>query len=329
MDDLERVHRWFRSQGLPYFAPEGRARARAALRPRRWLPPIAAISLVTAAIGGVLAWVSEDVAAAPATLLTAAGAAAAWYGLSALGAAPVVTWAAGRTLRSLPQLLPMILRALPLLLIFNTFLFINAEVWEVAGNLPAGLLWLTVLLFGTMAVGFLLVRLPEEVDRSDDDVDDALLLAACAGTPLEDEARRQVADPRADPAAHAEVTGFERANLILVLLVVQAVQVLLVAVSVFVFFMVFGALVMRVGVVRGWTGDDDVRALPVVSNISVELAQVSLFLAAFSGLYFTVVAVTDETFRGQFFSGVVRELQRAVGVRAVYRCWRARPGATA
>ena len=44
----------------------------------------------------------------------------------------------------------------------------------------------------------------------------------------------------------------------------------------------------------------------------------SVFLAAFSGLYFTVCAVTDEAYRDQFFTEVKRELERAVGVRAVY-----------
>lgn len=34
--------------------------------------------------------------------------------------------------------------------------------------------------------------------------------------------------------------------------------------------------------------------------------------------------VTDETYREQFFGSVVRELERAVGVRAVYLALRSR-----
>jgi hypothetical protein len=41
--------------------------------------------------------------------------------------------------------------------------------------------------------------------------------------------------------------------------------------------------------------------------------------AAFSGLYFTVYAVTDELYRKQFFTTIVRELERAVSARAAYR----------
>ncbi len=44
-----------------------------------------------------------------------------------------------------------------------------------------------------------------------------------------------------------------------------------------------------------------------------------MFLAGFSGLYFTVVAITDDLYRKEFFSAVMDELARAVGVRVVYR----------
>jgi hypothetical protein len=59
-------------------------------------------------------------------------------------------------------------------------------------------------------------------------------------------------------------------------------------------------------------------------NTSRALVQVSTFLAAFSGLYLTVSTVTDEAYRAQFFGSVMRELERAVGVRAVYLALRAR-----
>ena len=70
-----------------------------------------------------------------------------------------------------------------------------------------------------------------------------------------------------------------------------------------------------------WTGVEsveDLHRLPGLTNLTLELFQVSVFLAAFSGLYFTVYAVTDEAYRDQFFTTVKRELDRAVAVRAVY-----------
>ena len=72
-----------------------------------------------------------------------------------------------------------------------------------------------------------------------------------------------------------------------------------------------------------WTRDG-VAELRGLVNLSVELVQVSVFLAAFSGLYFAVSAVTDETYREQFFTELLDELERAVGVRAVYLALQAR-----
>lgn len=317
-DPIAAADAWFLGHGLTYFVPERRADVRNALRLRRTVPLVLLVALLAAAAGAALAWVSGQFSAAPATLVSLGLAAAVWYALTALHATAIVGWGLKRTFGSLRRVLPMTTRALPLLLLAITFLFINTEMWQVGGNLTVGSLWLVVLLFALLAVAFLLVRLPEEVDRADDDVDDALLLRACAGTPLEQPCRALVEDAEADPAAHAEVTGYERWNLILVLMVVQVVQVLLLSVAVFAFLMLFGALIMTDPVIGAWqTGRD--------FNESRALIQVSVFLAAFSGLYLTVSTITDEGYRAQFFSGVTRELERAVGMRAVYLTLRDRP----
>jgi hypothetical protein len=302
---------WFLQHGLTYFVPEERAAARSALRPRRILPFLLVVVLVASGAGGALAWAADQVSFAPATLLSLVLLAATWYALTALHARPIVGWALARTFGSLRTLLPMTTRALPMLLLFITFLFINTEVWQVASNLSAGVLWLTVLLFALLGIAFLLVRLPEEVDRTDDDVDERLLLDACRGTPLEGMCHELLEDPEADPAAYAEVTGFERWNLILVLVIIQSVQVLLLAVAVFGFLVLFGSLVMTEPVMDSWL---DRR----IEGVTPQLIQVATFLAAFSGLYLTVSTVTDETYREQFFGSVLREMERAVGLRAVY-----------
>ena len=322
-DPVTATDRWFLQNGLTYFVPERRAAARAALRPARTLPLLVLVVVVAAGVAAGLAFALDELSAAPAIALSVGLAAGFGYALTALRAGGIVGWAIGRTLGSLRLLVPMASRALPLLLVFVTFLFVNAEAWQMTASLRFPILWVTVLLLVGFAVLFLLVRLPEEVDRVDDAVDDAFLARACAGTPLQEECRSLVADPAADPSSYATVTGFERWNLILVLLVVQTVQVLLLVVSVLVFFLLFGSLVMTEGVQESWTGTAT-HSAPVLSNVSAELVKVSLFLAAFSGLYFTVSAVTDDTYRGQFFAAVTEELERAVGVRAVYLALRDR-----
>jgi hypothetical protein len=321
-DPLAATDAWLLRNGLPYFVPEQRAGVRAALTRRRLVPLVVVTVLVALTAGSLLAWLADAVSVAPAVLLTLGLLVAAWYALTALRARSIVTWALTHTLASLRSLLPMLSRALPLLLIFVTFLFINGEVWQLTASLGPGRLWLTVLLFVGLAVAFLLVRLPEEVDRIDDDVDDDFLRRSCAGTPLQGECERLVADPAADPAARAEVTGFERANLVLALVVVQTAQVALLSVAVFGFLLLFGAITMTPETIQAWTGAGT-RSTDWLPSLSVELVQVSIFLAAFSGLYLTVATVTDETYRAQFFFAVQRHLERAVGVRAVYLTLRA------
>jgi hypothetical protein len=111
----------------------------------------------------------------------------------------------------------------------------------------------------------------------------------------------------------------QKANLVLALLVAQAVQVLLLAVAVFCFFVVFGVVAIHPDVIANWLGDDHPTYPLGVHVVSYELARVSVFLAAFSGLYFTVYAVTDNNYRQQFFTRITRELARVVGARICYR----------
>lgn len=316
-DSLAATEAWFLGHGLPYFVPQERAAARSALHPKRLAPLVGITLLVFLAVSVTLSWVLDDRTLAPAGVTMLSLVAGAAYALTALRARPAVTWALRTTAASLRLLLPMVTRALPLLLIFVTFLFINAEVWQVAANLDGGALWLTVVLFAVIGIGFFLVRLPEEIDRVDDELDDQRIAAICAQTPVGKDAARLARAGTGELTRESTVTGFERANLMVMLLVTQTAQVLLLALSVFGFFMLFGAIAMKERVVETWV-QDDIHNLDLLTNLSVELLQVSVFLAAFSGLYFTVYVLTDETYRSLFLDTVLDELERAVAVRAAY-----------
>ena len=120
---------------------------------------------------------------------------------------------------------------------------------------------------------------------------------------------------------HAEpLDRRQRTNLLLVLLVTQASQVLLLSLSVWLFFLVFGRVAIDESVITTWVGNGAPHYPLLLGRLGVsrELLQVSIFLSAFSGLYFTVYAVTDSTYRDQFFHEITHELERAVGVRAAY-----------
>jgi len=89
---------------------------------------------------------------------------------------------------------------------------------------------------------------------------------------------------------------------------------------VFAFFLVFGTVAISDDVMAAWIGHGptDLPTLGRFSPVSRELFQVAVFLAAFAGLYFTVYAVNDATYRQQFFTSIARELEQAIAVHAVY-----------
>ncbi|MGH3477571.1 MAG: hypothetical protein ACRDQD_12105, partial [Nocardioidaceae bacterium] len=232
---------------------------------------------------------------------------------------PILLWAAWRTIGSPRLMFRLLTRALPLLLLFMTFLFINAEVWQVASGLPRGRLWMGVLLFVGIAVAFLLVRLPDEVHQVEDEVADDRLVECCQGTPF-----AGVAATLAGDAYPARLSRIPRANLVTVLLFSQLLQVIALSLTVFAFFLVFGLLAIEPDVIQSWVGHTPSYLPSVVEWVPVsrELFQVSVFLAGFAGLYFTVYAVTDSTYRDQFFSSLSRELEQAIGVYTVYETLR-------
>jgi hypothetical protein len=318
-DARARAESWFLEHGLPYFVDHRRTEVRRRLHRSR-----VAVVLAVASVLGVAAGVTVGLLASSdsgtngfTTGLSVALVVLAVYALRALQTITIARWAAGRAFGSLGLLVPLATRALPMLLLFITFLFINTEVWQVANALSPGVLGGSVLFFGLAAVFFLVSRLGEELDDVDDLESTVAVVAACVDTPLQDDAR-ELAARGEQLAVDSQVVGLEKANLVLALVIAQAVQVFLLAVAVSTFFIVFGAVAIDDRVIESWIGSwpDYLFHQHVVS---VQLFKVAIFLGSFSGLYFTVYAITDATYRQQFFTEILRELERAVGVRAVYR----------
>jgi hypothetical protein len=165
------------------------------------------------------------------------------------------------------------------------------------------------------------MRLPEEIDRADDELDDERIVTVTRGTPVAGEVAAVAAARPGLLTAETVLTRFERTNLMLALVVVQLSQVLLVALSLLLFLLGFGTLAMRREVVEAWIGERTTH-LGGLENLSVELFQVSVFLAAFSAFYISVTAVTDDAYRGAFFTGVMQEMERSIAVRAAYHAAR-------
>ena len=307
------LERWFDDNGLPYFVGDHADRVEQWLSSRRILAVVVLIAAISVGVAiGVGRWL-DDASTATAVGLLVLLVLMSLFAGRFLRIGTMVRWAAKRTFGSLGLMIPLLTRALPLLLLAVTFLFINAEVWQVAGLLHRRTLGGAVLFYVLIAVGFLLTRLPEEVRRVEGEVAGDRLASCCAGTPAE--------HLSVDGAVAGKLPRFARANLVLVLLFSQAIQVLLLSVALFAFFVVFGALTIPEPTIAAWTGQAATELPSRLGSklpITNELVQVSVFLASFSGLYFTVSAVTDETYRRQFFAGLSAELERAVAVHAVY-----------
>jgi hypothetical protein len=240
------------------------------------------------------------------------------------GAPAMTIWAVKHVFERSGDVFRLATRALPLLLLFMTFLFINTEVWQVAGDLAAPVLWATVGLFLVIGVAFLAVRLPDELDRVDASFTGEYVVRACAGTPLEE--RVTTLDGLGESV---ELAPNQRRNLLLVLLITQLVQVALLAVAVWGFFVVFGTVAIGVDVQTSWLGHAPAVLIGMGGDGAVtrELLRVATFLAAFAGLYFTVYAVTDQAYREEFFSAITDRIERTLGVRRAYLALRRQLGA--
>jgi hypothetical protein len=241
------------------------------------------------------------------------------YAASAFGLVPVVRWAAGKSARELGAVARLVGRALPLLLLIQIVLFINTEMWQVADGFDGLTLGVVVAMFmGTGAV-FLVTRLPRELDELASFSDDEEIEAFAAGTPAEPLA------PAYDDLSVEPIplTRRQRLNVSLVALFSQGLQITLVTILVWVFFCAFGLLTITPEIIESWLGHpgDELFAFGVLDHdlhVTAELLKISCFLAAFSGLYFTVVLVTDETYRSEFRKEILDELRQTFAVRLVY-----------
>lgn len=235
---------------------------------------------------------------------------------------PVLLWAVRYTFHGLGDLYRLATRALPLMLLFITFLFINTEVWQVAGSLVGIRLWVVIGVFIVLGVGFILGRVPGEIRLIESATSAEQVVQACQGTPLAD-----VADSVGGIEVPVPLNRRQLANVGLVMTVAQLVQVALFGLVVWAFFVIFGALAISVDLQALWlaglTDVETVVALGDGHGITRELLRVATFLGAFAGFYVTIYTATDSAYREHFYDRIRRDLERSLQVRRVYVALRA------
>lgn len=212
------------------------------------------------------------------------------YVVIAYGVVFMVLWAVRRVGEQLTASARLLARAIPLLLLFAVVLFINTEMWQVFADATWGRLAAVVGLLVAVGVLFLVVRVPGEVT--------ALEQGVAEGPPL---TRRQ------------------RVNVGLVLFVSQALQVLVVSLAVFAFFVAFGLLAIDDAVITAWTGHPPTFVVDVGGvEVSRELLRVSVGIAALSGVYYAITVLTDTVYRAEFVGDLGDELHASFSDRAAY-----------
>jgi hypothetical protein len=239
------------------------------------------------------------------------------YVVTSYGLVPMTRWATGQMFRQLGDLADLMARSLPLLLLFSAFLFLNAEIWQVANDFEAPFFWFVMALLAVVGTAFLVYRLPSEVAGVREFGSWAEIEPLVKDSPVEGLPRPE------GPVPDASLGKAARVNVGLVLVFSQAVQILSVALIIGVFYVLFGLFTVREETIVQWTTDtpDVIATLNWFGHrvvLTWELVRVAGFIAAFSALQFTVSAVTDTAYRKEFFEDTMGEIRESLAVRLVY-----------
>lgn len=227
-----------------------------------------------------------------------------------IGIGSILTWAARSAVAQVRAIGTLASRALPLLLLVVMFSFFTAELWQAVERLSPGRLWLVVGFLTVIGAVFLASMLSDEMKELKSwTVEPGAV--ALRGTPFDDDAP--------SPGRRA-LSKTERLNIALVLFFAQAVQIVAFGALVFVFFIVFGALMIRPEVVTEFAGRESAPGvlLGVPLPVSSALVNVSLFLAVFSGLYFAASTATDARYRRSFFEPLLEDVKISLAARDIY-----------
>lgn len=230
---------------------------------------------------------------------------------------PVLGWAVRRLFRDMRDVIGLFARALPLLLLFLTFLFINSEVWNVASGLERGSRNAVIAVFALMGGVFLIARLPAELGQLGRFASAGEVARLVRGTPVEREPVTDAVIRLDDPLGRRQWL-----NAGLVVLFALALRVLFVSALVGLFLLVLGLAAIDESLIAAWNGRAPETLLRLGGEggavVTAELLRVALFLATFSGFYFTVSILANREYRDEFFEEVVADVRQAFAVRAVY-----------
>ena len=239
--------------------------------------------------------------------------------LTYVGIGSIVLWAFRFAWVQLGALGTLMSRALPLLML-TVVVYFTAELWQLAARLTRQRLWQIIGFLTVVAILFVVTTIRDEVQALRDDraeqTDAAKLLE---GTPL------AAADGHAP--ARTPLSLAEQVNVVAVMVVSQAIQVVLFTAGLFAFFLALGIVAVPDDVAILWSSEETcpVGEPPCPGTwfgihvpVPQTLVHVSLFVAVLSGLYFTVSTSVDPLYRERFFDPLIADVAVSLAGRDAY-----------
>jgi hypothetical protein len=181
-------------------------------------------------------------------------------------------------------------------------------------------LWQTIGFLAIVAIVFMVTTIRDEVNALREDraerSDAATLLA---GTPLAIDAGHE---PARTPLSRAE-----QVNVVAVMVVAQAIQVVLFTTGLFAFFLVLGIVSVPDDVAVLWSSEQSCPIgeppcpgtwFGVHVPVPQTIVHMSLLVAVLSGLYFTVSTSVDPLYRQRFFDPLIADVAVSLAGRDAY-----------
>ena len=244
------------------------------------------------------------------------------FGVTSYGLLPAFRVGFTQSLGQIRTVTQLVARGLPLLLLITAFVFLNAEMWQVAHDFPPAYFAICVAFIVLLALGFLALRVPREIvglARFDS------WESCCAAARTTD---APIASDLPDLDGFPPEPTLERVEIInvgLLLTISQVVQTLLIGACSGLFYVAFGLLAVREDTILQWTTADELDPIATFGFLgdrvvlTWEHLAVAGFITAFSVLQFAVASVTDTAYREEFYDDVAGDVRSVLAVRAVVR----------
>jgi hypothetical protein len=239
--------------------------------------------------------------------------------LTYVGIGSIVLWAFRFAWVQVGALGTLMSRALPLLML-TVLVYFTGELWQLSARMSRQRLWQTIGFLAVVAIVFMVTTIRDEVRALREDraerTDAATLLT---GTPLAiDEGHQPVRTP---------LSLAEQINVVAVMVVAQAIQVVLFTAGLFAFFLALGIVSVPDDVAVLWSSEQSCPMgeppcpgtwfgihVPVPQTI----VHMSLLVAVLSGLYFTVSTSVDPLYRQRFFDPLIADVAVSLAGRDAY-----------